>query len=131
RIFACPKQVVSFRARTSGRGQPAPMPSSENLEPLVRAIFGLGMVKRDMVRRTGFEPSGGLLPLAVVQRRDGARVKDVAEALHVDFSVASRQLSALIDAGYIERTDDPGDRRAAILHATKAGRAALKSAHER
>jgi DNA-binding MarR family transcriptional regulator len=107
------------------------MPSPENLEPLARAIYGLGMVKRDMVRRTGFEPSGGLLPLAIVQRRDGARIKDVAEALHVDLSVASRQITALIEAGYVKRAADPDDRRAAVLHVTRAGRAALKRAHER
>ncbi|HEY8467463.1 MAG TPA: MarR family transcriptional regulator [Solirubrobacterales bacterium] len=107
------------------------MPSPENLEQLARAIYGLGMVKRDMVRRTGFEPSGGLLPLAMVVRRDGARVKDIAQALRVDLSVASRQIAALIDAGYIERAADPHDGRAAVLHATRKGRAALKRAHER
>jgi DNA-binding MarR family transcriptional regulator len=107
------------------------MPSAEQLEQLARAIYGLGMVKRDMVRRTGFEPSGGLLPLAVILRRDGARVKDIAEALHIDLSVASRQIAALIDAGYVERAADPDDRRAAVLHATEAGAEALRSAHER
>lgn len=107
------------------------MPSPENLEPLARAIYRLGLVKRDMVRRTGFEPGGGLLPLAILQVRDGARVKDIADAMHVDLSVASRQIAALIEAGYIERAADPADGRAAVLHVTRKGRAALKRAHER
>lgn len=107
------------------------MPSPENLEPLARAIYRLGLVKRDMVRRTGFEPGGGLLPLAILQVRDGARVKDIADAMHVDLSVASRQIAALIEAGYIERAADPADGRAAVLHVTRKGRAALKRARER
>jgi len=63
--------------------------------------------------------------------RDGARVKDIADAMHVDLSVASRQIAALIEAGYIERAADPADGRAAVLHVTRKGRAALKRAHER
>jgi DNA-binding MarR family transcriptional regulator len=54
----------------------------------------------------------------------------VAHELHVDVSVASRQLTALASAGYIEREPDPEDRRAQLVSPTEAGVAALERAHD-
>ena len=101
------------------------------IEPLVRAVYGLTALKRDMPRLAGFDHPVGLVPLAVVNRLAPARVKDVARELHVDFSVASRQLSALATAGYVSREPDPEDRRAQLVTVTEAGVAALERAHER
>jgi DNA-binding MarR family transcriptional regulator len=100
----------------------------DDIEPLVRAIYGLTALKRDLPRLAGFD---GLVPLAVVNRLAPARVKDVACELHVDFSVASRQLAALASSGYIRRDADPDDRRAQLVSPTDAGRAALERAHDR
>ncbi len=105
------------------------MPNPDLIDPLVRAVYGLGWLKRDMMRRTGFDPSIALPPLAMVHRLGTPRVKDVADALHVDLSVASRQLSALVDAGYVERSPAPDDRRSQIVTVTPAGQAALERAH--
>jgi DNA-binding MarR family transcriptional regulator len=102
-----------------------------HIEPLVRAVYGLTALKRDMPRLAGFDHPVGLVPLAVVNRLAPARVKDVARELHVDFSVASRQLTALATAGYIRREPDPEDRRAQLVSLTGAGTAALERAHER
>src|SRR4051812_16946433 len=107
------------------------MSDPANIEPLVRAVYGLTALKRDMPRLAGFDHPVGLLPLAVVHRLAPARVKDVARELHVDFSVASRQLTALATAGYIERQPDPDDRRAQLVSLTEAGVAALERAHDR
>lgn len=104
---------------------------SHDIEPLVRAVYGLTALKRDMPRLAGFDHPVGLVPLAVVNRLAPARVKDVARELHVDFSVASRQVSALAAAGYIRREPDPEDRRAQLVSPTEAGTAALERAHER
>jgi DNA-binding MarR family transcriptional regulator len=101
-----------------------------DIEPLVRAVYGLTALKRDMPRLAGFDHPVGLLPLAVVHRLAPARVKDVAHELHVDVSVASRQLTALASAGYIEREPDPEDRRAQLVSPTEAGVAALERAHD-
>src|SRR4051794_33227082 len=104
---------------------------TSDIEPLVRAVYGLTALKRDMPRLAGFDHPVGLVPLAVVNRLAPARVKDVAHELHVDFSVASRQLTALATAGYIRREPDPEDRRAQLVSLTSAGTAALERAHER
>src|SRR3954468_6431740 len=104
---------------------------ASDIEPLVRAVYGLTALKRDMPRLAGFDHPVGLLPLAVVHRLPPARVKDVAGELHVDFSVASRQLTALESAGYIRREADPKDRRAQLVTPTTAGTAALDRAHDR
>lgn len=51
-------------------------------------------------------------------RRSGA----LAEALAVDPSTVSRQVSTLVQAGYVERRPDPDDGRASLLAATDSGR---------
>jgi DNA-binding MarR family transcriptional regulator len=107
------------------------MSDPANIEPLVRAVYGLTALKRDMPRLAGFDHPVGLVPLAVVNRLAPARIKDVARELHVDFSVASRQLATLAAAGYIRREPDPEDRRAQLVSPTPAGTAALERAHER
>lgn len=104
---------------------------NQDIEPLVRAVYGLTALKRDMPRHAGFDHPVGLVPLAVVNRLAPARVKDVARELHVDFSVASRQLTALAAAGYISREPDPDDRRAQLVSLTAEGTIALERAHER
>jgi DNA-binding MarR family transcriptional regulator len=55
----------------------------------------------------------------------------VAEQLAVNLSVASRQVSALVDAGYVEREPDPDDRRALRLRPSAAGERVLRDSHRR
>jgi DNA-binding MarR family transcriptional regulator len=107
------------------------MSDRTDIEPLVRAVYGLTALKRDIPRIAGFDHPVGLVPLAVVNRLAPARVKDVARELHVDFSVASRQLTALATAGYIRREPDPEDRRAQLVSPTDEGTTALERAHAR
>jgi DNA-binding MarR family transcriptional regulator len=107
------------------------MVSETVIEPLVRAVYELSAMKRDIPRLAGFDHPVGLVPLAAVHRCAPARVKDLAEHLHVDLSVASRQVAALEAAGYVRREPDPEDRRSARVTTTDAGEAALTHAHER
>jgi DNA-binding MarR family transcriptional regulator len=58
-------------------------------------------------------------------------VSDVAEALHVDLSVASRQITALVSAGHARRDRDPADARSHVIAITDTGRDALREAHGR
>jgi DNA-binding MarR family transcriptional regulator len=103
----------------------------DDIETLVRAVYGLSALKRDLPRLAGFDHPVGLVPLAVVHRCAPARVRDIAQELHVDVSVASRQIAALVAAGYIRREADPEDGRAQRVSLTAAGETALQRAHER
>jgi DNA-binding MarR family transcriptional regulator len=65
---------------------------------------------------------GGLAVLRVLERGPHG-VGDVAHALRVDVSVASRQVAALADAGLVERDVAADDRRVRTVVLTDAGRA--------
>lgn len=107
------------------------MTLDSTIEPLVRSVYELTALKRDIPRLAGFDHPVGLVPLAAVHRCAPARVKDLAEHLHVDLSVASRQVAALEAAGYVRREPDPDDRRSQRVSTTEAGDAALQHAHDR
>jgi DNA-binding MarR family transcriptional regulator len=53
------------------------------------------------------------------------RLTALAGLLEVDLSVVSRQVRSLQDVGFVSRTPDPGDARAALVSATDSGREAL------
>jgi len=108
------------------------MADRSSIEALVQELYGLAAIKRDTQRRA-FSASAmaGLSALAAIQRIGRARVGEVADALHVDLSVASRQLTALTVAGHVRRERDPDDGRAHSVEITDAGRQALREAHEK
>jgi DNA-binding MarR family transcriptional regulator len=58
----------------------------------------------------------------VVGARDGVRLSDLAEALHIAPRSATEVADGLQERGLVERTPDPGDRRAVILRPTEEGR---------
>ena len=60
--------------------------------------------------------------LKVVSERDGVRLSDLAEALHIAPRSATEVADGLQERGLIERTPDPGDRRAVLLRPTEEGR---------
>ena len=103
----------------------------ETLENLVREVYELAAVRRDMWRRAGFEQAQTIAALNAVRRLGPVRVSAVADDLHVDISVASRQLAALEERALVARTTDPADGRSRLLAVTDAGRDFLGQAHER
>jgi DNA-binding MarR family transcriptional regulator len=103
-----------------------------SVEQLVRAIYGLGLVHREIARHALAElGSQGFTALAIVHRDAPVRVSDIAQRLRVDLSVASRQVAALAAAGYVEREADPGDRRAHRITITPSGERVLRESHRR
>jgi DNA-binding MarR family transcriptional regulator len=60
--------------------------------------------------------------LRVVCDRDGVRLSDLAEALHIAPRSATEVADALQARGLVARSPDPGDRRAVVLTPTPAGR---------
>lgn len=104
----------------------------ERIEDLVKLLYGLGAVRRNLLAHALPEIGGqGFIALAAVYRRAPARVSDIATALSVDLSVASRQVQVLVRAGYVERQPDPEDGRATLLSLTESGLAALRDSHQR
>ncbi len=66
-------------------------------------------------------------PLVMIGRQgDGLRTGALAELLGIEGPSLTRTLDQLVDAGFIERRDDPGDRRAKTLHLTASGSAACE-----
>lgn len=107
-------------------------PREQHVEQLVRAVYGLGRLRREISRHALAElGTQGFTALAIVHVDGPMRVSDVAHQLAVDMSVASRQLSALIDAGYAEREPSPEDGRAWLVKTTGAGRRVLEESHRR
>jgi DNA-binding MarR family transcriptional regulator len=102
------------------------------VEDLVISLYRLGLVQREIARHALAElGSQGFTALAIVQRDGPVRVSDVAERLRVDLSVASRQVAALVAAGYAEREADPDDRRSYRITATERGTRVLRESHRR
>lgn len=60
--------------------------------------------------------------LAVLDTADRQNVRDLAARLGVDRSTATRMCDRLVNAGLINRTGDPADRRAVVISLTAAGR---------
>jgi DNA-binding MarR family transcriptional regulator len=102
------------------------------IEALVRQLYGLGMVQRDIGRHAlAGLGTQGFHALAVLQVHGPLRVSDVAQRLGVDLSVASRQIASLAAEGYVERREDARDRRAHMVAVTKTGRRVLRESHRR
>jgi DNA-binding MarR family transcriptional regulator len=102
------------------------------IEALVRQLYGLGMVQRDIARHAMAElGTQGFHALAVLQVHGPLRVSDVAQRLGVDLSVASRQIASLAAEGFVERHEDSRDRRAQLVAVTRSGRRVLRESHRR
>ena len=86
----------------------------------------------DLTRTVGFVralkqrygvPDPASLPLLFRLLSGPKRPTELAELLHLDLSVVSRQLTSLSERGLVAKTRDPGDRRANQVEITDAGRA--------
>ncbi|WP_108258588.1 MarR family winged helix-turn-helix transcriptional regulator [Mangrovicoccus ximenensis] len=66
------------------------------------------------------------LPLRFLIRQDRPyRQKDLAEELDIEGPTLVRVLDTLVAQGFVQRAEDPGDRRAKLVTATDAGRGFL------
>jgi len=67
-------------------------------------------------------PEGQLALLRFVAQREGATVREAAEALLMKPNNVSALVSQLTERGELERRQDPADKRIAHLHLTAASR---------
>jgi DNA-binding MarR family transcriptional regulator len=86
----------------------------------------IGRLSRRL-RPTETALAAGLTPtrLAVLQkvsRHGSIRLSELAEAEGINPTMLSRVTADLVDAGLLERASDEGDRRAAWVKATSAGK---------
>lgn len=90
---------------------------------IVRFVRGLKSLQAQTAHRSrhGVDPSAYPVLFQLVEAP--RRTTELASCLHADISTVSRQVTALVDAGLVERTVDEEDRRATILRLTDAGQA--------
>lgn len=91
---------------------------------LVRALDDLARVQRESAVRIARDldvPRASLGVLRMLDRCGPVQLGDVAARLRVDLSVASRQVSHLVDGGLVRRSVDDEDRRARTVALTDAG----------
>jgi DNA-binding MarR family transcriptional regulator len=69
--------------------------------------------------------------LDLVIELESCRVRDVAAALHVDGSTATRIIDRLVEQSLVVRTPDPNDGRGVVLSATAGGRTRHKALEAR
>jgi DNA-binding MarR family transcriptional regulator len=89
-----------------------------------------GFVQAVLARLTQDWAAHGLsLPhirlLLVLAHSAPATIGQIADHLHIGQSAASLQVDRLVQAHLAERTDDPADRRRAIVRLTEAGETLL------
>ncbi len=66
------------------------------------------------------------LPLRyLAARQHPLRQKDLADKLDIEGPTLVRALDVLVEKGFVRRSEDPDDRRARLVSATKKGRAFL------
>ena len=104
------------------------MPSAQPETPpqtLLRSVEAFNRALREssvgVARDIGCS-KGTLAIVRILERRGTLQVSDIAHVLRVDISVASRQVSQLVDDGLVERTVADDDRRARSVQLSPAGR---------
>jgi DNA-binding MarR family transcriptional regulator len=121
-------EPAADRETSDGPGTGAPAAASDAIEALETALTAL--IRRANLPRThdwllkrAQAPleRAAYMTLARLADLAPSRLGTVSEALGVDASTASRQVSALERDGLVERTTDPDDGRASLLAITPGG----------
>jgi DNA-binding MarR family transcriptional regulator len=120
--------ATSATSPTPAPGAPAAAgaPPELELDSATRLRATLGRLARRL-RPTEASTAAGLSPTRVtillrVVRAGTIRLSALAESEGLNPTMLSRAISHLVDAGLVERSCDPGDRRSAWVQSTAAGR---------
>jgi MarR family transcriptional regulator, organic hydroperoxide resistance regulator len=68
-------------------------------------------------------------PMQVIDRTQGCRVIDIAEALSITIGGTSKLVDRIENAGWCERSPNPDDGRSSTIALTRSGRRLLAAAH--
>jgi DNA-binding MarR family transcriptional regulator len=106
---------------------------ADTAQALVDAVFALGRSLRAVVSASGETPIPPALTsvLFVLAARGECRQNELAADLCVSQSSLSRQISELVDAGYVSRAADPHDKRASRIRVSPNGMDILRETTER
>lgn len=105
--------------------------TTDDVRAVLRAIEAFGRAQRSIGTAFVQElnlPRASLGVLFKLQMHGALQISELAQILHVDVSVASRQVATLVDAGLAVRDIDPEDRRARTIALTPAGHERAESA---
>ena len=109
---------------------------SSDVSDVTEVAAGLRLSITRLARQLRQQTDVGLTPtqltaLAVIERHGPLGPGALAEYERVSAPTMTRVVNRLTEAGLVERTSDPTDRRAALLVVTGAGRALLRRARTR
>ena len=94
-------------------------------ESLLRSVSSFSRALREaahgLTRDLGCS-RGALSIVRILEAHGTVQVGDIAHLMRVDLSVASRQVSQLVDEGLVERAVDGDDRRVRTIRLSPAGR---------
>jgi DNA-binding MarR family transcriptional regulator len=104
----------------------SPPPAVLDLDTAARLRASIGRLSRRL-RPTAAGAAAGLTPtrisvLFTIARRGPIRLAELAEEEGLNPTMLSRVIADFADSGLVTRVCDPGDRRAALVEATTAGR---------
>ncbi|PFG35133.1 MarR family winged helix-turn-helix transcriptional regulator [Sanguibacter antarcticus] len=105
-------------------------PTDPAVADLIGAIEAFGRAQREiggLLARSIDIPRASISILRYLHVNGSAQIGCIAHHLRVDLSVASRQISTIVDAGLVRRTIDDGDRRARTIDLTPEGHEALST----
>jgi DNA-binding MarR family transcriptional regulator len=110
---------------THRRKLPTAAPTLD-VETAVRLRTAIGRLSRRL-RSTAAARDAGLAPTAIslllsVERGGPTRLSELAESEGINPTMLSRVVGGMVQEGLLKRLSDPGDRRAAWVEATPAGR---------
>ena len=137
-VSSSPEVEPDRRATASAPTAPAdPTPegaataAEAESEPTARLRAVLGRLSRRLrptLAGSGLTPSE-ISVLFTIVRFGPLRLSEVAEIERLNPTMLSRIAAQLSDAGLIRRSADPGDRRAALVQASAAGRRMRERIH--
>jgi len=120
--------VAAPQAKAVSKPDPGELAEVESAARLRAVIGKLSRRLRPTVAGAGLTPSQASVLFTVV-RFGPLGLSEVAEIESLNPTMLSRIAALLCDAGLIRRMADPGDRRAAIVQATAAGRRMRERIH--
>ena len=94
---------------------------TDEVTRLRAAIFRLGRWLRPTEAAAEMTPTQ-ISVLMTIVARETVRLGDLAALEGLNPTMLSRVLAVLVDRGLVKRVADPGDRRAALVASTAAGR---------